>query len=135
MLAYPLRVAIAEGLADAHGNPTSDASVKACNRQGKRCGFYTYLQGTSTAAPHVAGVVALIIEKHGDYVKGGKSLDPDTVRHILLATATDHACPAGGVEDYTDEGFHPEFNAVCDGTAAANGLYGEGIVDALAAVQ
>ena len=29
---YPLSVAIAEGLADADGNPTSDASVKACNK-------------------------------------------------------------------------------------------------------
>jgi hypothetical protein len=52
-----------------------------------------------------------------------------------LSTATDHPCPAGGIEDYTDEGFAPSFNAVCDGTTADNGLYGEGIVDALAAVQ
>ncbi len=132
---YPLHVAIEEGLADADGNPTSDASVKACNRSGRRCGFYTYLQGTSMAAPHVAGLVALIIEKHGQYVKDGKSLDPDTVRQILLSTATDQACPAGGFEDYTDEGRPPEFNAVCDGTTADNGLYGEGIVNALAAVQ
>ncbi|HEV7730865.1 MAG TPA: S8 family serine peptidase [Candidatus Binatia bacterium] len=132
---YPLHVAIQEGLADADGNPTSNASVKACNRSGRRCGFYTYLAGTSMAAPHVTGVVALIIEKHGQYVKDGKSLDPDAVRQILLSTATDQACPAGGVEDYTDEGRDPAFNAVCDGTTANNGLYGEGIVNALAAVQ
>lgn len=132
---YPLSAAIEDGLVDADGNPTSDASVKACNKQGKKCGLYTYLQGTSMASPHVAGVAALIIERHGVRGKGGKNLDPDTVRQILLSTATDHACPAGGVEDYTDEGRPASFNAVCDGTTAANGLYGEGIVDALAAVQ
>lgn len=132
---YSLSAAIEDGLADADGNPTSDASVKACNKQGKKCGLYTYLQGTSMASPHVAGVAALIIERHGVRGKGGKSLDPDTVRQILLSTATDHACPAGGFEDYTNESRPPSFNAVCDGTTAANGLYGEGIVDALAAVQ
>jgi hypothetical protein len=55
------------------------------------------------------------------------------VRDILLSTATDHACPAGGIEDYTAEGRPAEFNAICDGTSADNGLYGEGIVNALAA--
>jgi len=132
---YPLTVAIEEGLADADGNPTSDASVKSCNKQGKKCGFYTYLQGTSMASPHVTGVVALIIQKHGKSVKGGKSLAPDAVRQILLSTAADHACPAGGVEDYSDEGRPADWNAVCDGATEANGLYGEGIVDAVAAIQ
>jgi subtilisin family serine protease len=132
---YPLHVAIADGLADADGNPLSDASVKSCNKSGKKCGFYTYLQGTSMASPHVTGVVALIIQKHGKAVKGHKRLAPDAVRDILLTTATDHACPAGGVQDYSAEGRSPDYNAVCDGTTASNGLYGEGIVDALAAVQ
>jgi subtilisin family serine protease len=132
---YPLHVAIEEGLADADGNPTDDRSVKACNKKGTKCGFYTYLQGTSMAAPHVAGVAALIIEKHGTKGKGGKSLDPDVVRQILLSSATDQACPIGGIQDYLDEGRPPEFNAVCDGTTASNGLYGEGIVDAISAVE
>ena len=42
---------------------------------------------------------------------------------------------AGGVEDYSDEGRPPEFNAVCVGDAAYNGLYGEGIVNAANAVR
>jgi hypothetical protein len=54
---------------------------------------------------------------------------------VLADTAVDHACPAGGVEDYTDEGQPPEINAVCEGTTDVNGLYGEGIVDAEAAVD
>jgi subtilisin family serine protease len=132
---YPLDVAIENGLADANGNPTSTSSVKFCDSHGT-CGFYTRLQGTSMASPHAVGVAALIISKHGHKVSGqGKELDPDTVASILAATATDHACPAGGVEIYTDEGRPAEFNAVCEGTTAFNGLYGEGIVSALNAVQ
>ena len=38
------------------------------------------------------------------------------------------------MEIYTDEGRPAEFNAVCQGTTADNGLYGEGIVNAAAAV-
>lgn len=132
---YPLAVAIEEGYVDASGEPLSDAAVKGCNRSGKRCATYVYLQGTSMAAPHVTGVVALIIQKHGVSGKGGKSLAPDLVRDRLLFATTDHACPAGGVEIYTDEGRPADWNAVCDGTTAGNGLYGEGIVNAIAAVQ
>ena len=54
---------------------------------------------------------------------------------MLLRTADDHACPAGGVEDYTDEGRDPSWNAVCEGTTELNGLYGEGIVNAEEAVD
>lgn len=132
---YPMHVAIQEGLVDADGNPLSDAVVKACGKNGKKCGIYTYLQGTSMAAPHVTGVMALIVDRFGHAAPGGQQLDTDIVRDILLSTATDHDCPAGGVEDYTDEGRPAEFNAVCEGTPANNGLYGEGIVNALAAVQ
>ena len=69
------------------------------------CGFYTYLQGTSMASPHVVGVAALIIQAHGQSTgHGGYALDPETVARVLLSSADDHACPAGGVEIYTDEG-------------------------------
>jgi subtilisin family serine protease len=130
---YPLHVAIEEGLVDEAGVPVDDFSVQYCNRRGT-CGVYTYLQGTSMASPHVAGLAALVIEAHGRNGRGGRSLAPDTVRSIIERTATDHACPAGGVEVYTDEGRPPAYNAVCDGTTADNGLYGEGIVNATAAV-
>ncbi len=132
---YPLHVAIAEGLADPNGQPVDEFSINHCDDQG-RCGFYTYLQGTSMAAPHVAGVAALVVGEQGRAGgRGDRALDPAVVAAVLARSAQDHACPAGGVEDYTDEGRPPEWNAVCEGTPDVNGFYGEGIVNAAAAVR
>jgi subtilisin family serine protease len=132
---YPLDLAIAQGLADPNGQPVDERSVRYCDEENV-CGFYTYLQGTSMASPHVAGVAALIIDEFGRSTgHGQRSLDPATVARVLARSAADHACPAGGIEDYTEEGRNPaQFNAVCEGTTDVNGLYGEGIVDAAAAV-
>ena len=133
--AYPVDVAIEEGLADQNGVPVDDFSVVDCNSRGV-CGFYTYLQGTSMASPHAAGVAALIIDRYGRTDRrGGKSLAPATVRRILEDSATDTACPTGGVEVYTDEGRPADWNAVCEGTTDDNGLYGEGIINAARAVS
>ena len=132
---YPLSVAIDEGLVDQAGNPTDDFSFRSCDANGNNCGIYTYLQGTSMASPHVTGEAALIISRFGTgSAKKGFSLNPDTVRSILEQSATDHPCPPGGVQDYTNVGRPAEFNAVCQGTTANNGLYGEGIANAAAAV-
>src|SRR5215471_2728454 len=132
---YPLQNAIDEGFVDADGNPTGDDAFRSCDAHGQHCGIYVYLQGTSMASPHVAGEAALIIQRFG---KGnpskGFSLDPDTVASIIENSATDHACPVGGTQDYTDVGRTPDFNAVCAGTTDDNGLYGEGIANAAAAV-
>lgn len=131
---YPLALGIEEGLFDeATQAPTDDTSVADCSVS--PCAFYTYLQGTSMASPHAAGVAALIVQAHGKRDgHHGYSLNPDKVKSILLRTASDHACPAGGTEIYTDEGRTEDYNAICEGTTANNGLYGEGIVNAAAAV-
>lgn len=132
---YPLDLAIEEGLANPDGTPTDAFSVQSCTSKGV-CGFYTYLQGTSMASPHATGVAALIVEAHGRGNRHhGYRLAPATVRSIIMRTATDHACPVGGTEIYTDEGRPADWNAVCQGTTANNGLYGEGIVNAKAAVR
>ena len=131
---YPLQAAIEQGLADPEGNPIDPFSIKYCDHG--RCGFYTYLQGTSMASPHVVGVAALIIQERGKSTDhGGYALDPETVARVMLGTAADHACPVGGVEDYTAEGRTPDWNATCEGTTENNGLYGEGILDAEKAVD
>ncbi|WP_245159616.1 S8 family serine peptidase [Blastococcus sp. CT_GayMR19] len=129
---YPVQAAIDAGLADPNGDPVDARSVKFCD--GDVCGFYTYLQGTSMASPHAAGVAALIVEADGEESDGGRALAPEDVAGVLLGSAVDHACPAGGVEVYTDEGRTPDFDAPCEGTTDVNGLYGEGIVSASAAV-
>ena len=51
--------------------------VRDC-KGGSTCAFYQYLQGTSMASPHAAGVAALIVSAHGkhDGKHGGLTLDP-----------------------------------------------------------
>jgi subtilisin family serine protease len=133
--AYPLQPAIDEELVDENGVPLDDFTLVGCDRRGENCGLYTYLQGTSMASPHVAGLAALVVEEYGQGDRHrGYSLAPDDVRARIEQTATDTACPAGGVEIYTDEGRPADWNAACTGTTADNGIYGEGIVNAAAAV-
>lgn len=84
-------------------------------------GRYGWLQGTSMAAPHVAGVVALMRSVHPDRT-------PAQVREALRDEARPLACPTD--YDYNGDG---RVDARCEGKDGA-GFYGAGMVDALAAV-
>jgi lantibiotic leader peptide-processing serine protease len=135
---YPLKVLQKDGMVDANGAITAagEGSVfKDCTKAGV-CGYYTYLQGTSMASPHAAGVGALIVSRYGypDLRRGGKTMAPDLVEWVLTRTAAEHACPEPRLQSYAQEGRPAEFDANCAGDKHFNGFYGHGIVDAYAAV-
>lgn len=72
--------------------------------------------GTSMASPHVAGVLALMKSAHPTWT-------PEMMIDEIRSQATDTPCA------------DVSRGAPCVGTAAENSYYGEGIVDALAAVR
>jgi subtilisin family serine protease len=135
---YPLKVLQEEELVDEDGNilPAGEGSVfKDCTDKGA-CGYYTYLQGTSMAAPHAAGVTALIVSEYGrtDRQRGGLTMNPNAVERRLYQTADETPCPTPRLQSYVREGRSTEFDALCTGGRNFNGFYGHGIVDAYAAV-
>jgi lantibiotic leader peptide-processing serine protease len=90
---------------------------------GPGAGCYGIASGTSMAAPHVAGVAALILSQRG-------RMSPGAVKAALTGTAMPIECPPnpfvpGGVES---------LSATCVGGAGYNGFFGHGQVDALNAV-
>ena len=141
---YPRNVALANGDIDEAGNVTPQGESfgvqKVCPATpvegADACGYYQFLQGTSMASPHAAGVAALAVSAHGKNMGPfGFAMSPGAVLALLQKTATDHACPPGGVQDYLQEGRSAEFTATCVGTPEFNGFYGAGIVNALGVVR
>ena len=85
--------------------------------------YYAWLNGTSMAAPHAVGVVALIRAAHPDMSRGA-------VVALLRSTATGQACPTAldpGVDFFGAPVQH------CSGGVGSNNFYGKGLVNALAA--
>ena len=87
--------------------------------------YYAWLNGTSMAAPHAAGVAALIRAAHPGMSQGA-------VAAMLRSTATNMPCPTAldpGVE------FFGAPVQVCSGGPGNNNFYGKGLVNALAAAR
>jgi subtilisin family serine protease len=132
----PENVAIAEGDLNPDGTPNTPFVVQDCNDG--VCAYYQYLQGTSMAAPHAVGVIALIISEFGTKDgkhKGGLTMNPVQTEKILYRSAQDHACPDPRLVSYTNVGRPASWDAFCEGGTDYNGFYGNGIVDALNAVD
>ncbi|MDT4987884.1 MAG: hypothetical protein QOI74_1978 [Micromonosporaceae bacterium] len=136
---YPKKVLQEQQLVDAAGDITPAGAglvFRDCPASGA-CGYYTFLQGTSMASPHAAGVAALIVSRFGHRDQahpGGLTLSPSTVESVLTRSAAEHACPEPRLQTYVPEGRTVEFDALCVGGTGFNGFYGHGVVDAYAAV-
>lgn len=139
--AYPEHIAKARGQLDTDGTPKVPNVIRSCN--GKKCGYYQSLQGTSMAAPHAVGVAALIVSKFGkrDPEHGGLTLDPSVVEEGLRGTATAKPCPTPSTVEYVwyklvdGKWVKNTSTQTCEGLKERNGFFGNGIVDALHAVQ
>jgi lantibiotic leader peptide-processing serine protease len=96
---------------------------------------YCYLQGTSMAAPHAAGVAALTISCFGDLdnPQNGK-MRPGSVAAYVQQTADAQPCPTAlppGYAAFTRPDDQPQ---ECQGGPGKTSWYGAGQVNALRAV-
>jgi lantibiotic leader peptide-processing serine protease len=151
---YPKDVAVADGLINRNFKVLNPLAVVDCQGTGsdRVCGVYAYLQGTSMASPHVTGVAALIVSEFGSGTGAGFGLSPAAVEQKLRSSATDaddffaargqhwrDFCPPPSSQfvypDLVGADPNVPFEAVCEGGADFNGFYGDGVVDALAAVS
>ncbi|MGZ8600376.1 MAG: S8 family serine peptidase [Actinomycetota bacterium] len=129
---WPLAVAVAEGTVDPTAC-TSSNPLRVTDSSTGVCAVYAWLQGTSMASPHAAGVAAVIVSEYGREKHGSFGAKPSFVRSKLQSTATDQACPEPRLFVYP--GFEGTFDADCHGGHSFNGFYGHGIVNALSAVD
>lgn len=104
-------------MVDGSGRLKPDVTAPGASVRSARPGnAYGFASGTSMASPHVAGIVALMMDANPDLIG-----DPDTVAELLRATAI----PTTATQDC---GAFP-------GVLVPNAVFGHGRVDAFAAVQ
>jgi lantibiotic leader peptide-processing serine protease len=131
---WPAEIACGRGRQEDPGAPAGGGST------------YCYLQGTSMASPHAAGVAALIISRFGSLsnAQNGK-MSPGAVAARLQRTADPQPCPTAlplqGAPG-TSRANTPYANTrrpsgdlqECQGGVSYNSWYGKGQVNALSAV-
>jgi subtilisin family serine protease len=88
---------------------------------------YCWIQGTSMAGPHAAGLAALILSR---------GAAPRAVESVMESTANPLPCPDTSLPIYANfPGVNSGAPQTCTGGTGHNSFYGAGEIDALAAVS
>jgi subtilisin family serine protease len=117
-------------------NPNSPLQFQTCAEG--TCGTYAWLQGTSMAAPHVAGLAALIVSQLRGRGRGGNGdeISPGEVMAVLTRTADPLPCPANPYLPAFHQFSLPNTPpAHCEGSPDNNSFYGAGQINALRALS
>ncbi len=130
LAAYPEKVGRALGDIDAQGEPTTPFVVKDC--KDTVCAYYQYLQGTSMAAPHAAGVAALAVSRFGSVEGDRLVLEPKVTESSIALGADRRSCPRPKEQTYTINSADGTrtVQATCDSDLSNSGFYGRGVVTA-----